>query len=129
MKNQPKLNLPVTSFERLLDAAALFFAGATVLLVFIQFSSLPAEIPTHFNIQGAVDRYGSKNTILFLPLLSLIIVCGLIFLTRFPHTFNYPTKITPENAAFSCLTGCLSSLQSAIQAVWATCLEWYSPQY
>src|SRR5690606_5186026 len=43
---------------------------------------------------------GSKNTIFLLPVISLILVAGLIFLMRFPHKFNYLNKITPENAAF-----------------------------
>lgn len=100
MKNQPLLNLPVTTLERLMDAAALLFAGGAMLLAFSQFSDLPEQIPTHFNIQGKVDGTGSKSSIFILPVIALLMAVGLIFLTKFPHKFNYPGKITAENAAF-----------------------------
>ncbi len=32
-------------------------------------SSLPVEVPLHWNIRGEVDRYGSKNELLYLSLL------------------------------------------------------------
>lgn len=100
MKDQPKLDLPVSTFERVLDGFTFLFAAGSLFLVMRAYSGLPAEIPTHLNFHGVPDGFGSKNSILLLPVLSLAIVSGLWFLSRFPEKFNYPYPITPENAAF-----------------------------
>lgn len=100
MKNQPILELPYTLAERWLDVAAWLFVTIGFALALGYYADLPEQIPTHFNAAGEADKFGSKNTIFLLPLLSFILVAGLIYLLRFPHKFNYLNKITPENAVF-----------------------------
>lgn len=98
MKNQPVLDLPKTATETWLDVAAWLFVAMGLALAIGYYSDLPERIPTHFNAAGEADRFGSKYTIFFIPVLSLVLVAGIIFLMRFPHKFNYLNKITPENA-------------------------------
>lgn len=100
MKNQPVLDLPRSTAEIWMDVASWVFVTVGLALAFGYYSDLPDRIPTHFNASGEADKFGSKNTIFLLPVISLILVAGLIFLMRFPHKFNYLNKITPENAAF-----------------------------
>jgi uncharacterized membrane protein len=100
MKNQPVLDLPRTTAEVWLDVAAWLFATLGFALALGYFSDLPEQIPTHFGASGEADKFGSKNTIFLLPVLSLVLVAGFVFLTKFSHKFNYLNKITPENAAF-----------------------------
>lgn len=100
MKNQPVLDLPKTTAEVWLDVAAWLFVTLGFALSLSYFPDLPEQIPTHFNARGEADKFGSKSTIFFLPVLSLVLVAGLVFLTKFPHKFNYFNKITPENAEF-----------------------------
>jgi uncharacterized membrane protein len=61
---------------------------------------LPDTIPTHFNLKGEVDGYGNKSEILYLPVLATILVTLLSYLSKYPQIFNYPVKITQENASF-----------------------------
>lgn len=61
------------------------------------FHDLPDSIPTHFNASGIPDDYGSRTSIFILPAIGTIIFTGITFLSRFPHIFNYPVKITKEN--------------------------------
>lgn len=98
MKNQPVLDLPKTATETWLDVAAWLFVAIGLALAIGYYPDLPEQIPTHFNAAGEADKFGSKNTIFLLPVLSLVLVAGIIFLMRFPHKFNYLGKITPENA-------------------------------
>jgi len=82
---------------------ALEFAAAAGILVAIflvvqAWSGLPAKIPTHFAASGRVNAWGRRETILLFPALSVIIHAGLSLLSRFPHLYNYPWPITPENA-------------------------------
>ena len=43
-------------------------------LVSVSWSSLPEEIPIHFDLEGQADRIGSKQTIWLLPVISLLLV-------------------------------------------------------
>ncbi len=63
------------------------------------YTSLPEQIPSHFSLDGNVDGYNSKQTILLLPIIATIINIGLLILGHYPHLFNYSTRITPQNAA------------------------------
>lgn len=100
MKNQPKLDIPTSTLERIFDFTAILFACCALLLAYTQFGSLPEQIPTHINAQGDVDNFGSKSSIFLLPALAIFMAIGMAILARFPHKFNYLAKITPENAAF-----------------------------
>ena len=61
-------------------------------------TSLPDQIPTHFGFDGAPDGWGSKSTLLFIPLITTVIFAALTLLSRFPHIYNYPWKLTGQNA-------------------------------
>jgi uncharacterized membrane protein len=73
----------------------------TALWVFIGmiYTSLPAEIPTHFDAWGVADGSGPKSGIFML----VAVFTGLVFLVSllilFPRAFNYPVRVTTENAA------------------------------
>ena len=54
----------------------------------------------HYNLAGKADGFGNKNQILTLPIVSSVLFIGLTFLNRFPHIFNYRTKINEENAFY-----------------------------
>lgn len=98
MKDRPVLQIPLHPFERLLDVAALLFCGIAFLLSFSRYAGLPDQIPTHFNLVGNPDAYGNKSMVFILPAIATFSTLLLFLLARYPHTFNYPIKITPENA-------------------------------
>lgn len=99
MNEKPKLKLSLTSSDKLLNVIS------KVLLIFLWIAAiffyfnLPDIIPTHFNFRGKPDRFGNKLTIFILAILGTIFYFGLSALIRRPHFFNYPVKITKENAA------------------------------
>lgn len=64
----------------------------------ITFSSLPEIIPIHFDFQGHVDGTGSRGVVWLLPTIGSVIYVLLALVGNYPHTFNYPVSITPENA-------------------------------
>lgn len=68
------------------------------LLIIWQYGALPDTVPTHFNAQGEPDAYGSKFTILILGIIGTVVFIGLETLSHYPHSFNYPVKITERNA-------------------------------
>lgn len=60
--------------------------------------SLPDVVATHFNLNGEADAHGSKISLLLLPVFPVLATIGMNWLIRYPHLFNYPVKITEENA-------------------------------
>lgn len=97
-EQQHKIALEPSPADRILEGLAL--AGLVVLLAVpaVYYSDLPDTIPTHFNAAGEADDYGPKITIWLLPLIGLGLYVALTLINRQPQIFNYPVKITPENA-------------------------------
>tara|TARA_R110001592_G_scaffold6901_3_gene38104 strand:- start:2555 stop:3073 length:519 start_codon:yes stop_codon:yes gene_type:complete len=67
-------------------------------LVFLNFQDLPETIPIHFNAAGKADGFGSKWSILTLPIIASVLYVGMTILNKYPHVFNYPESMTEENA-------------------------------
>lgn len=99
MNNErPKLQIPKTKGEWLLDilGTASFLAAFGYLI--ISWGSLPEEIPGHFNAAGEVDRWGSRYEILILPIISVLLWGGMSLLEKKPHIHNYPARLNENNA-------------------------------
>jgi uncharacterized membrane protein len=47
---------------------------ALIAYTFFQWQGLPAQIPTHFNLQGKPDDFGPKGTIFLLPAIGLFLL-------------------------------------------------------
>jgi len=95
---RPKINLIPSSTDKIVEVL-----GWIILLVLwgyniSHYSSLPDTIPTHFNATGEADGFGSKVSIIGLPVIATLLFIGLTVLNRYPHSFNYPTAITEDNA-------------------------------
>jgi uncharacterized membrane protein len=95
---RPKITITPSPFDKTLDISStvlLFVIWALTIVAFIQ---MPETIPTHYNGSGKVDDYGSKLSILMLPVIATAVYWGITILNRYPHIFNYPADITEENA-------------------------------
>lgn len=95
---RPKIKLIPTGLDKVLDAASAALLVVLWAITIYAFVKMPDIIPTHYNGSGSVDDYGSKATILILPLVTTVILFVLTGLNRYPHIFNYPTEITEANA-------------------------------
>jgi uncharacterized membrane protein len=95
---RPIIQLPKNSFEKILD---LFAFAALCLLIGVvagHYYYLDEEIPVHFDINGVADQYGNRATVWTLPAIGLVMYLFLSLISRIPHRFNYPFKVTSENA-------------------------------
>jgi uncharacterized membrane protein len=61
------------------------------------YSIIPSQIPIHFNSVGQADAYGNKVNLWILILVSTVLCIAMTVLNRYPHLFNYPTKVTEEH--------------------------------
>jgi uncharacterized membrane protein len=98
MEERPKIKLELTTIDKAFEIVGWFIIAIVWGLIITNYANLPDTIPTHYNGLGQVDGFGGKATILTLPLIATILFIGLTVLNKFPHVFNYPTKITQGNA-------------------------------
>jgi uncharacterized membrane protein len=84
-----------------------------------KYPSLPDTLPTHFNLSGHPDGYSTKQTLVGLPIVCTLVFVLLTILTRYPHLFNYPMRITPDNALrqYTAATRMLRMLKLSVVAM------------
>lgn len=98
MPARPKIKVTLSSFDKTLETICISLILVLWGLTLFAYFTLPDTIPTHYNASGEVDNYGSKTTLIFLPVLCTILFCGLTILNKHPNILNYVTPITEENA-------------------------------
>ena len=96
---RPRIKIRPQPVDRLIELAALAALLLIIILPAVYYRDLPVQIPVHFSFSGEPDSLGGKGIIWRIPLMSLILYIGLTLANRYPHTFNYPVRITEENAA------------------------------
>lgn len=120
--NRPVLRIPLTKIEWGMEAIALIGVVCAVALAAFHWPALPERLPHHFNAAGKPDAWGSKESMLALPAVALLLYAVLSVLSRFPHRYNYLWPITPENARAQYLLA--RQLLAAIKAVEVWTFAW-----
>ncbi|HET8809044.1 MAG TPA: DUF1648 domain-containing protein [Flavobacteriaceae bacterium] len=98
MSKRPKIKPILKPTDKWLEIVAWASLIFLWFWTFWNYTNLPETIPTHFNASGEPDAYGSKNTIFTLPIIASLLFLLLSVISRFPYKYNYPIKITSENA-------------------------------
>ena len=92
-----KSEYPYENINKCLDIVGLILVMALIIITFIYWSKAPDIVPTHFNFNGEIDAYGSKNTLFILLPIVIIAYTGLAVLSKYPQVCNYCIEITPRN--------------------------------
>lgn len=95
---RPIIKLPLRKEEVILELLSLASIIGMILIIVQFWADLPQKIPTHFGAAGQADGWGNKNSIFQLPVIAVFLYLLLTIINQFPHIFNYPWKITEENA-------------------------------
>ena len=98
MQQRPEIKLPLTKNDRILEATSFIMLVLLWVGIIIFYPQLPEQVPSHINPAGRVDDHSDKLSIITLPAVATLVWALLTWINRFPHWFNYPTQITPENA-------------------------------
>lgn len=96
--NRPKVHIEKTTLAKFADILGNAGILVMILLVALNWGSLPDTVPTHFNGAGDADGWGSKFTLLILPVIAIFLHILLGVVERKPHLHNYPDRLTEENA-------------------------------
>ena len=97
-EERPKLKIQLTSTDQIFELLGWGVLLALWVWTGTSYSSLPDTIPTHFNAAGEADGFGRKASIVSLPVVASLLYIGLTLLNRVPHSFNFPTPVTQDNA-------------------------------
>ncbi len=96
---QPFVKIKKEPVDFFLEYSALIVLIATWGFTIYHFNKLPDIIATHFDLNGNPNGFGSKFTIWLLPIIITLVYILIYVLNRYPHKFNYLTKITEQNAS------------------------------
>lgn len=95
---RPRIKIALRPIDWLLEIIGCLALLVLLIYPIYHWGVLPDTIPTNFDIQGNVDAWGNKNSIWILPILGLLMYLGLWIMNKYPHSFNYPQKVTTQNA-------------------------------
>lgn len=95
---RPVVEIAASPWDQVLEVLSAIPLLVLIFMVIQTWKILPESLPTHFGPSGTPDAWGSKESILLLPGLSLVLYLLLTVLSRYPHIYNYPCRITEENA-------------------------------
>ena len=102
---RPKIKIELEPIDKLIELIGFLGLIALIVLPIYYFGKLPETIPSHFGANGAPDGYSGKNTIWILPIIGTLMYIGMFWLNKYPHKFNFPQKVTKENAKRLYTTG------------------------
>jgi len=91
------MELKYTKFQIALETIGLLLLVGMIILIYTRWNQIPQQIPMHYNAIGEIDNWGSKEDILFLPVVSILLYAFLTALSFFPQIQNIPILITDEN--------------------------------
>jgi len=92
--------LPLTPLEKILNVAFIFCAFGTWIYFWVKYPNLPDQIPTHFDIHGVPDRFGSKKELFIVPGIGTAVSIFLQLVTLCPQQYNVSgIRITAQNGA------------------------------
>jgi uncharacterized membrane protein len=95
---RPVMRVPKVKLDWAFEIITFLCISWTWIYCFISYSTLPDNIPVHYNELGFPNGYGSKDTLWLIPCIVTVVVIALFFLNKYPHLFNYTVNITEQNA-------------------------------
>jgi uncharacterized membrane protein len=98
MAHRPEILVRRSRAERVMQVAAVGCLVTLLAYAAYVWPDLPARVPTHFGFAGPPDAWGSRASLLALPLMATVFFLALTFLERIPHHYNYPIEVTAANA-------------------------------
>lgn len=95
---RPKLALPVTLRERLVEAAGAGLITGFVMLAIFELPGLPAVFPVLLGGATRPVAWGTPNVLALLPAVAAATYVALSVLQRFPEHYHYPGAVTEASA-------------------------------
>lgn len=97
LQDRPILKIKRSWIEIVLDIIGVLSFLSICAYCIYTWSSLPDQVPMHYNAKGEIDGWGGRASILIMPFIGVFLWIGLGVLERFPHIHNY-SGLTEGNA-------------------------------
>lgn len=98
-ETRPVVEVPRSPFELAGEVVALAGIVVAVVVFLRAWPDLPERVPSHFGPRGEPDAWSSKETLAFPLLVAMGLYTLMTIVSRYPRSFNYPWRITEQNAA------------------------------
>ncbi|GAB6168029.1 hypothetical protein JCM1393_04890 [Clostridium carnis] len=86
-----------TKIEKSLIIIATLALIGNWMYILLVWNKVPDIVPTHFGFSGEADAWGSKTSLIYMPIIVTIMYLIFIPLSRIPQYYNYVVEITKEN--------------------------------
>lgn len=114
--------IPFSQLDYLLEVISLAVNILGIFLLIYSWPQLPEQVPRHFNFQGMVDGWGTKQTALVFPILNILIYLSLS-LIRFFAPALYPARDSTSQRILRLSIDLIAWLK-AWTACFFTCFFW-----
>ena len=95
-KSFERAKVAPTFVDRIIELVVAALMMITIILSVYFYFHLPEKIPTHFNLDFEPNAFASKNSILFVLILMIVVIFTMWLSTMFPSLVNLPVKKNPE---------------------------------
>jgi uncharacterized membrane protein len=81
------------------EALAVLAAVGSIVLLAVNWHTIPDIVPVHFGLSGAPNRFGPKRELWLIAGIGLLVYVVLLVVGRLPRTYNLPaTADDPDRA-------------------------------
>lgn len=87
-----------TMFQKILFYFSVLILIIPIFYIIIMWSSIPSQIPSHFDAAGQADAWNSKTSIIVLIVIQIILFIIMTLSLMMPKAWNFPVKLTENNA-------------------------------
>lgn len=82
------MKLNYTKYQITLEIIGLLLLVGIIIFVYTRWAQIPQQIPISYNAMGEIDTWGSKDIIIFLPEISILLYAFMTATSFFPQNFN-----------------------------------------
>ena len=92
------MNIKDTWADTIMEYLCRIMLIGTLIYLLVCWSTIPDQIPTHYNAAGEIDDWGGKGMIWFTVIISWVLYLGISFIERYPDIWNTGVEITRKNS-------------------------------
>ena len=114
-------------YHRLLFILGFLILAAVTIYTILVYGKIDSEVPTHFNVYGTADAFGSKSSLIMPLVMGWILYAGLTVIGAVPSVWNTGVEVTEKNRekVYSIIRTMLGILTFAI-AVFFSCTVFFA---
>jgi len=86
-----------TLWQRIAGILSPVLLAGTVVFIALRWRYLPEQVPTNYNFAGEITNYGSRWTLLIMPIIGFLVDITVAITMRFPQSWNAGVRITVYN--------------------------------